>query len=241
MGRYSVQLAPLFAEFAGVASGMRVAEVGAGTGALTAELVRRGAGVSAADPAAAFVTALRVRLPAAQVQAASAEELPWPSGTFDVALAQLVVAFMSDPSAGIREMRRVVRPGGTVGLCMWDRDGMQMLTALNRARERLGAIDPTQEAGMRYRTRDELESLFAAGFDAIATGLLEVESGYSGFDEFWEALRGGANQSGRWAASLTGDALETARAEVYRQLDEPAGAFTLRAQAWAVRGRRDDR
>lgn len=241
MGRYSTRLAPLFADFAGVARDMRVLDVGAGTGALTDELVGRGADVAAADPAAGFVTALRLRFPMVQVKDASAEELPWPSGAFDVALAQLVVAFMSDPSRGIREMHRVVRPGGTVAVCMWDRHGMQMLTVLRRAREALGAIDPTSEVGMRYRTREELASLLASGFDQIATDLLEVQSGYSGFDEFWEALCGGANQSGRWAASLTGDALEAARAEVYRQLEEPSGAFTLGAQAWAVRGRRNAR
>jgi ubiquinone/menaquinone biosynthesis C-methylase UbiE len=42
MGRFSVRLAPLFADFAGVAAGSRVLDVGAGTGALTAELLRRG-------------------------------------------------------------------------------------------------------------------------------------------------------------------------------------------------------
>ena len=43
MGRFSARLAPVFADFAGVAGGMRVLDVGAGTGALTAELLRRGA------------------------------------------------------------------------------------------------------------------------------------------------------------------------------------------------------
>jgi hypothetical protein len=52
MGRYSTRLAPLFADFAGVGSGDRVLDVGAGTGALTGELVSRGASVAAAGPVA---------------------------------------------------------------------------------------------------------------------------------------------------------------------------------------------
>jgi ubiquinone/menaquinone biosynthesis C-methylase UbiE len=234
MGRYSTRLAPKFAEFAGIARGQHVLDVGAGTGALSSELIRRGAEVAAADPAPQFVSALRARLPAAEVEAAPAEALPWADATFDAALSQLVVTFMSDAPAGVREMRRVVRPGGTVAVCMWDREGMEMLSALRRAREERGAR-PQGETGVDYRTRGEIESLFADGFGGITTELLEVEAGYSGFDEFWDALTGGASESGRWAASHTGDELEEARAEVRRQLGRPDGAFTLSAAAWAVR------
>ena len=69
----------------------------------------------------------------------------------------------------------------------------------------------------------------------MTTELLTVESDYAGFEEFWDALRGGANQSGQWAAALTGTALHEARNEVHSQLGAPSGAFTLRADAWAVR------
>ena len=234
MGRYSTPLAPKFAAFAGIANGMRVLDVGAGTGALTRELVRRGTEVAAAEPAEAFVNALRARFPAAEVEAAVAEDLPWGDATFDAALCQLVVTFMHDASAGVREMRRVVRAGGTVALCMWDREAMEMLSALSRARETLGALNAATEAGMGYRSRNELEGLFNDG-EHVTTELLAVEADYAGFDDFWDALCGGANQSGQWAASLTGDALEEARAEVSRQLGTPSGAFTLRAKAWAVR------
>ena len=47
MGRYSMRLAPLFAEFAGMRAGLKVLDVGAGTGALSTELERRGAKVAA--------------------------------------------------------------------------------------------------------------------------------------------------------------------------------------------------
>src|SRR5712691_223871 len=124
MGRYSVRLAPAFADFAGVTAGQRVVDVGAGTGALTAELAQRvGAdSVAAAEPSPKFVEALRARIPGVDVREGPGEQLPWKDGTFDAALAQLVVSFMADPPAGVREMRRVVRPGGVVAVCMWDRD-----------------------------------------------------------------------------------------------------------------------
>jgi ubiquinone/menaquinone biosynthesis C-methylase UbiE len=233
MGRYSRRLAPVFADFAGLAPGSRVADIGAGTGALTTELVKRGMQVSAADPSPQFVEALSARLPAANAQVAPAESLPWPDEHFDAALAQLVVAFMSDAPAGVREMRRVVKPGGTIAVCMWDREGMEMLAAVNRARR---ALDSGGELpDVRYRTREEIESLFGEGFDDAQTEALETDASYSGFDEFWNALLGGAGPAGAWVASLDDAGQEAARAELHRQLGEPVGPFTLHAQAWGVR------
>jgi ubiquinone/menaquinone biosynthesis C-methylase UbiE len=238
MGRYSMPLAPKFADFAGVRSGMAVVDVGAGTGALTTELVRRGAEVAAAEPSPSFVNALQKRLPGIAVHAASAERLPWPDGRFDAALAQLVVTFMEDARAGVQEMRRVVREGGTVAVCMWDLHGMEMLAAIRRAQDALASGGPAPEARNLYRDRESLESLFADGFADVQTELLEVESGYRGFDEFWSAVDDGAGPAGAWLRSLAADGKAAARDEVFRQLGEPDGAFSLTGRAWAVRATR---
>ena len=102
--------------------GDRALDVGCGPGTLTAVLVERlGADhVSAVDPSPSFVPAVRERLPDVDVQEAAAEDLPFADASFDVAVAQLVVPFMADPVRGLSEMRRVVRPGGTVAACAWD-------------------------------------------------------------------------------------------------------------------------
>ena len=99
--------------------------MGCGPGALTAELVRRlgPAHVAAIDPSASFVAAARERFPEVDVREGRAERLPFPDASFDVALAQLVVHFMTDPVAGLAEMGRVTRPGGPVGACVWDHAG----------------------------------------------------------------------------------------------------------------------
>src|SRR5512146_2801093 len=236
MGRYSRRLAPVFADFAGVVEDKSVADVGAGTGALTTELVRRGLRVAAADPSPQFVEALRARLPDSDAQVAQAEELPWPDQSFDAALAQLVVSFMSDAPAGVLEMRRIVKPGGTVAVCMWDRHGMEMLAAVHRARQALGGADGLPDS--RYRTREEIEPLFADGFADVHTELIEAEASYTGYDEFWSALLGGAGPAGAWVASLDDEGRTAVRAEIHRQLGEPSGPFTLHAKAWATRATR---
>ncbi|HEX4929392.1 MAG TPA: class I SAM-dependent methyltransferase, partial [Gaiellaceae bacterium] len=90
MGRYSMPLAPLLADLAGVDAGQRVVDVGCGPGALTAELVARlgAAAVSAVDPSEPFVAAARERYPEVSVERAAAEQLPFEDQAFDAALAQ---------------------------------------------------------------------------------------------------------------------------------------------------------
>jgi ubiquinone/menaquinone biosynthesis C-methylase UbiE len=236
MGRYSRRLAPVFADFAELADGSSVAEIGAGTGALTAELVARGLRVATADPSPQFVDALRGHLPEVDARVAAAEQLPWDDESFDASLAQLVVAFMSDAPAGAREMRRIVKPGGKVAVCMWDREGMEMLAAVSRTRQALASEGHL--ADVRYRSREEIESLFGDGFGDVHTELIETDASYSGFDEFWSALGGGAGPAGAWLATLEGEQREAAREELYRQVGEPDGPFTLHAKAWATRATR---
>src|SRR5207342_2927305 len=125
MGRYSEPLAARFADLAGVRPGQRALDVGCGPGALTAELAGRlGAGeVCAVDPSGSFAEAVGERLPGVTVSVAAAERLPFPDAAFDAVLAQLVVHFMADPVAGLREMGRVTRERGVVAACVWDHGG----------------------------------------------------------------------------------------------------------------------
>src|SRR5262249_53505671 len=154
MGRFSSRLAPVFADFAEVKAGERVLDVGAGAGMLTQELVRRGALASAIEPAPAFAETLRRRLPDLDVREGPGEHLPWEDGSFDVALAQLVVAFMDDAPAGVAEMARVAN--GRLAVCMWDLEGHELLASVIHVRRRMGEEDTEPR---RYRTLPELEEL----------------------------------------------------------------------------------
>jgi len=230
MGRFSVRLAPLFADFSGVSAGSRVLDVGAGTGALTSELLRRDATVAAMDPSPEFVATLKSRFPDVDAREAGAEELPWPDGSFDAALAQLVIAFMADADAGVAEMRRVVEPGGVVAVCMWDRERMDLLHAVNQVQ---AVVDPDRSADVqRFRSADSIANLLG---DGAEVELLVVDAEYADFDEFWSALTGGVGPAGAWVASLDEDRRAQAHEELRRFLGNPGGAFTLTGRAWAAR------
>ena len=88
----------------------------------------------------------------ADVRLGAGERLPFTDGIFDAVLAQLVVQLMDDRDAGVREMARVARPGGTVAACVWDSGRMPLLrsfwdAALEAAPERAAAIDDGRRVG----------------------------------------------------------------------------------------------
>jgi len=204
MGRYSTVLATLFADFADVRSGMRALDVGAGTGALTAELLRRGASVAAADPSPEFVDVLRKRFPNLEVEEAPAESLPFGANVFDVALAQLVVAFVSDAPAAVAEMARVAR---RVAVCMWGIAEVDMFAAIDRTAEAIGASRAGEPR--RYRTAQELQDLLAP-LGEVESAELNVTAGYGDFEEFWNAMDRLVGPAGHWLGSLDAEARERA-------------------------------
>ncbi len=237
MGRYSVLLSPLLADLAGVEAGQRALDVGCGTGMLTGELVDRlgVSSVSAADPSAPFVSAMHGRYPEVDVQQAPAELLPYPDDSFDVALAQLVVLFMSDPLAGLAEMVRVTLPDGVVAACVWDHAGGQGPLSLfwKAARD----LDPNveDESALAGTGEGNLTALFtAAGLRNVEEGTLSVGVEHPSFEEWWEPYTLGVGPAGAHVAGLSQEGQAELREHCRRALPEPP--FVLPAVAWAARG-----
>ena len=238
MGRYSTPLAPLFVDFGHVAPGQRVLDVGAGPGALTGALVERigPAGVTAVDPSEPFVAALRERNPGVEVQQASAESLPFDDAGFDATLAQLVVHFMRDPVAGLREMRRVTVPGGVVAASVWDHGGGHV--PLSVYWEAVRELDPASEgeAHLAGATEGDLTRLFEqAGMTDVDEDPLTVNVEHTTFDEWWEPYTLGVGPAGAYIAGLAPEAREELRENCRARLPEPP--FTISASAWSARAR----
>ena len=227
MGRFSMPLAPVFADFAGIASGQHVLDVGAGTGALTSELVRR-----APRRRGRSLTVLRrsAAQPASGVDVQGGRREPPVAGrVVRRALAQLVITFMRDAPAG-REMHRVVRPGGVSRSACGTGTGWRC-SRPSTGRRRYSTERPNVRTANEVPHQEEIEQLI--GVDA-EFDLLEVGPAI-GFDELWSAVVTGAGPAGEWAKSLDTEHRREARAELYRQVGEPEGPFTLRGRAWAAR------
>jgi SAM-dependent methyltransferase len=233
MGRYAEPLAEVFGAFAGVAAGSKVLDVGCGPGALTAYARSRGAEVSAIDPSPPFVDAIRARFPGLDVRSGIAEELPYEASSFDAALAQLVVHFMTDPVAGIRQMARSVRPGGVVAACVWDGP----TGALAPFWDAVHVIDPDaqDEALLSGANRGHLTELFeAAGLRDVAEGAIAIEVLHPTFEEWWEPYTFGVGPAGDYVQRL--DEAGRARLKTVARERLGDGPFTVTATAWAARG-----
>jgi trans-aconitate methyltransferase len=236
MGQYSEPLAQQFVDYAGVREGQRAVDVGCGPGALTAQLVARlgPSAVAAVDPSTSFVAAAAERFPTVDVRLGAAEDLPYADDAFDLALAQLVVHFMKDPVAGLTEMGRVVRPGGTVAACVWDHSGGQGPLAIFWQAVREGdptALDESSLPGVQEGHLAELCAM--AGLSDIVADQLTVSVDFASLADWWEPFTLGVGPAGAYVAGLD----DEDRGRLLERCAEllPVAPFTIDASAWTVR------
>ncbi|HEU5036570.1 MAG TPA: methyltransferase domain-containing protein [Nocardioides sp.] len=236
MGRYSEPLADQLVELADVRPGMRALDVGCGPGVLTTRLVDRvGAEqVAAVDPSPPFVAAARQRCPGVDVREGRAEDLPFADGAFDIALANLVVHFMTDPVGGLHEMGRV---GGVVAATVWNHaSGGGPLTTFWRAVKDLDP-DVADEAALPGTGEGDLGALARkAGLRDVVEGTITVAVPYTSFEEWWEPYTLGVGPAGDHVKQLDDAARERLRAHCAELL--PDGPFEIEATAWTVVARR---
>lgn len=183
------------------------------------------------------MAAARARLPQTDVRRASAADLPYDSGSFDVVTAQLVVHFMKDPVAGLGEMRRVVRPGGVVAACVWDHAGgggpLEPFWVAVRSLD-AEAPDESGLAGTREGHLAELAT--SAGLGDVEEGRLTVTVGFTSFTDWWEPYTLGVGPAGVHVAGLDARRREDLRQRCRELL--PDAPFAVSASAWTVRARR---
>jgi SAM-dependent methyltransferase len=237
MGRYASPLTPVFADFASIAFGMRVLDVGCGPGALTSELVRRvgSSGVTAVDPQETFVISTHERHPSVDVRRAAAEQLPFEDRAFDATLAQLVVHFMQAPAVGLRELARVTRPRGVVAACVWDHEGGKGPLSLFWDAVRDTDPDAKGESGLAGAGKGQLgELLGEAGLHEIEERALSITVEHLTFEDWWEPFTLGVGPAGAYVAGL--DNIQQDRLRERCRETVPPAPFVLTARAWSARG-----
>ena len=244
VGRYGRPLALSLTQHVDVRRDWKVLDVGCGPGSLTGVLaeIAGARNVAAVEPSEPFARACGERVPGADVRVASAENLPFDDDSFDATLSQLVVNFLRDAPAGLREMRRVTRPHGQIAASVWDYAGeMTMLrtfwdAAVEMDPDRAEPLDEGRR--MAYCRPEVLAELWAgAGLQEVATDAVVVRAGYEDFEDLWAPFTSGVGPAGAYCASLSEDEQAALRDSYRRRLGSPQGAFELTARAWIARGR----
>ena len=165
-------------------------DVGCGSGAFSRLVLERCAPKSllGIDPSEAQIAFARDRRlgPTATFKRGDATKIDLPDQSVDIAVAALVLHFMPDPALGVREMARVVRPGGLVAAYTWDLEGGGFpYEAMNRAARDCDFGVPTPphpEAG----DADEMKRLWMqAGLSNLEGREIQVTQGFQDFDDFW--------------------------------------------------------
>jgi SAM-dependent methyltransferase len=224
-----------------------VLDAGCGTGSLALALAERGAPdrVAAIDIAAPYIAFARSRPGAAGVGFAVGDacRLPCPDGSFAAALAQLSLNFVPDAAQAVREMRRVVKPGGVVAAAVWDFRGGLVFQRLfwdtaagvepnaGAARDRLFSSPLALPDGLPVLWHD-------ARLAAVERASITIRMEYADFADYWEPLLGGQGPVGAYVEGLPPERRRLIEERVRAAFlsGAPDGPRSLTATAWAVRG-----
>jgi SAM-dependent methyltransferase len=245
MGRWSRLLAAEVVAWIEPGPGLRWLDVGCGTGALSEAVLAgtRPASVVGVDPSAAYVEAVAARVDdvRASFQVGEAGTLPLPDSSVDQVVSGLVLNFVPDAPAAVKEMRRVLVPGGRATAYVWDyASGMQMVRYFWDA----AISEDRAAAALDERSRfdicrpDGLRKCFAdAGMDDLDARPVEVPTVFRDFDDYWAPFLGGQGPAPGYCVALPRADRDRVRARLQAALpQEPDGTIKLRARAWAVSG-----
>jgi len=245
VGRWSRLVGYLFLDWLSLPQGLRWVDVGCGTGALTKTLLEQAipSKVTGIEPSEGFLNVARARIDdnRAEFKSGDAQSLPIEDAEADVSVSGLVLNFVPDKKRALQEMRRIVQPGGTVALYVWDYAGaMQLMRYFWDAVDDLFPKGTEHDEGKQFPIckPEPLADLFSAtGLQSVEARALDAPTNFANFNDYWSPFLGGQGPAGKYCVSLSEDDREHLRERLENTVPVSAdGTIQLIARAWAVRG-----
>lgn len=244
VGRWSRQVAPVFLAWLARPPGQRWLDVGCGTGALADAILVHCAPASVAgvEPSAGFLATARQQLPErVALHQGDAAHIPLPDACVDATLAALVLNFVPDTAAALREMVRVTADGGTLAVYVWDyAGGMELMRRFWDCATRLDPAAVPLDEGVRFALchPDALAAaLTRAGVATVDVVAIDVPTVFENFAAYWNPFLGGQGPAPAYVMSLDEARRDRLRDALQECLPVRAdGSIALVARAWAARG-----
>jgi ubiquinone/menaquinone biosynthesis C-methylase UbiE len=243
MGQWSRAVGEVFLDWLALPKGLRWLDVGCGTGAFTNLISDRcgPAAVSGIDPSADQIKFAQA-LPGAKRAAfhvGDSQALPFADGEFDVAVMALVISFVPDPVKAKREMRRVVKRGGTVAGYMWDFIGGGLTQwPFRKSLEAIGIDLPMLPGYENSRMERMKEIMTESGLVDVVGREIKIEVSYPNFEQYWDAQTGLANPTIQRIRTLTPPELQKFKDHLRANVPtEGSGRIAYPAWSNAVKGR----
>jgi len=245
VGRWSRRVAREFVAWLAIPAGRVWGDVGCGTGALVENILSLAepAAVLATDRSEGFLAEARRTIadPCVRFEAGDATALPWASASCDATVSGLVLNFVPDAAAMVREMVRVTRSRGRVGAYVWDyAGGMQMMRHFWDAAIEVSPQDASLDQAERFPIcrPEPLAALFrGAGLSSVAVRAIEISTIFQDFGDYWEPFLGKQGAAPTYLAAFGAETRDRIREALRARLVPAAdGSIALSARAWAVRG-----
>jgi SAM-dependent methyltransferase len=244
MGRWSRLMAPVFLHWLNFPDNRSWLDIGCGTGALSEAIYRNYKPVSLAciDPSAEFLEKAKERLPdEVDFMVGIASNITQANELFDIVVSGLALNFFPDLSKAFSEMKRVLKPNGTIAAYVWDYAGrMDFLRLFWEAATEVNPDAHPLDEGIRFPlcNPNHLSNAFReAGLTDIETAYLDINTIFRNFEDYWLPFLGAQGPAPGYLASLPEDSQNQLKSNILQKLPvQPDGSITLLARAIAVRG-----
>jgi ubiquinone/menaquinone biosynthesis C-methylase UbiE len=167
--------ADLLCERMSLAPAASALDIGTGTGIVLHTLAPTAACLTGCDSSRGMLRRARARISGARFVEADAMTLPFRQGSFDVVTASFVLSHLGDPQGGLREVKRVLKPGGQFAMTSWAADAdaraeawRELLADAVSGEALRGAVTRVTPGESRFESEDGVEgALTTAGFTEV--------------------------------------------------------------------------